>query len=62
MKCILMMPKEGSIKVVNFMTPVAGIPVLGRGHISHILKKKYITSLKIFFSILGHGFDKLSVY
>ena len=35
---IVMMSKEGSTKIVNFMTPEAGILVLGRGHISHIVK------------------------
>ena len=33
-----MMTKEGSTKIVNFMTPRAGVLVLGRGHISHIVK------------------------
>ena len=32
---IVMMTKEGSTKIVNFMTPGAGVLVLGRGHISH---------------------------
>ena len=30
------MTKEGSTKIVNFMTPRVGVLVLGRGHISHI--------------------------
>ena len=29
---------EGSIEIVNFMTPNAGVLVLGRGHISHVVK------------------------
>ena len=33
---IVMMSKEGSTKIVNFMTLRAVILVLGRGHISHI--------------------------
>ena len=53
-----MMTKEGSTKIVNFMTPRAGVLVLGRGHISHIVK--YIISLKIFFSIPRHMADKPS--
>ena len=36
-----MMTKEGSTKIVNFMTPEAGVLVLGRGHISHIAKIHY---------------------
>ena len=31
-KCILMMTKEGSTKIVNFMTTGTGVLVLGRGH------------------------------
>ena len=36
-----MMTKEGSTKIVNFMTPGAGILVLGHDHISHIVKMHY---------------------
>ena len=39
-----MMTKEGPSKTVNFMTPGAGVQMLGRGHISHIVK--CIISLK----------------
>ena len=35
-----MMTKEGSTKII-FMTPVAGVFVLGCGHISHIVKMHY---------------------
>ena len=35
---IVMMIKEGSTKFVTFMTPGAGVLVLGHGHISHIMK------------------------
>ena len=31
-KCIVIMTKEGSTKIVNFMTPGAGVLVLGHGH------------------------------
>ena len=37
-KCIGMMIKETFTKVVSFMTPGAGVLVLGRGHISGIVK------------------------
>ena len=40
-KYIVMMTKERSTKIVNFMTPGAGVLVLGRGHISHIMKMHY---------------------
>ena len=33
-----MMTKEGSIKIIIFMTPGAGVLLLGRGHIIHIVK------------------------
>ena len=33
-----MMTKEGSTKIVNFMTPAAGVHVLGHGQICHIVK------------------------
>ena len=36
-----MMTKKGSTKIVNFMTPTAGVLVLGHGHISHIVKMHY---------------------
>ena len=36
-----MMTKEGCIKIVNFMTPGAGVLALGCGHISHIVKMHY---------------------
>ena len=38
---VVMMTKEGSTKIVNFMTPGAGVLVLGRGHISHLMKMHY---------------------
>ena len=40
-KCIVMMTKEGSTKIVTFMTPGAGVLVLRCGHISHIVKMHY---------------------
>ena len=33
-----MMTKEGSTKIINIMIPWAGVLVLGRGHISCIVK------------------------
>ena len=40
-KYIVMMTKEGSTKIVNFMTPGRAVLVLGRAHISHIVKIHY---------------------
>ena len=36
-----MITKEGYAKIVNFMTPGAGVFVLGCGHLSHIVKMHY---------------------
>ena len=36
-----MMTKEGSTKIVQFMTPGIGVLMLGRGHIIHIVKMQY---------------------
>ena len=36
-----MMIKEGSIKIVNCMTPGAGLFVVGHGHIGDIVKMHY---------------------
>ena len=36
-----MMTKEGSGKIVTFMTPGPGVLALGRDHISHIVKMHY---------------------
>ena len=40
-KYIVIMTKKGSTKIVTLMTPGAGVLVLGRGHISHIVKMHY---------------------
>ena len=40
-KYVVKMTTEGSTKIVNFMTPGVGVLVLGRGHISHIVKMHY---------------------
>ena len=38
------MTKEGYTKIVNFMSPGAGVLMLGRGHISHYCKYVYVVS------------------
>ena len=40
-KDIVMMSKEGSTKIINFMTPGAGILMLGCGQISRIVKMHF---------------------
>ena len=40
-----MMTKEGSTKIVTFMTPGAGVLALERGHISHY--NEYVFSLTL---------------
>ena len=52
-----MMTKEGSTKIVNLMTPGAGVFVLGHGLTIYVMKITII----LLFCVLGHGSDKLSV-
>ena len=40
-KYVVMMTNERSTKTVNVMTRGTGVLVLGRGHISHIVKLHY---------------------
>ena len=47
-KCVVIITKEGSSNIINFMTPRSGVFVLGCGHTSHIVK--CIISLKFLFS------------
>ena len=54
-KYVVMMTKEGSTKIVNFVTPGVGVFMLGRGHISHIVKMHYI------FKNPRHRSDKLGM-
>ena len=49
-KCKVMMTKEGFIKIVNFMTPGAGVLVLGRGHISHNVNLHYFFNNLLLYS------------
>ena len=55
-----MMTTDRSTKIVNFMTPGAGVLVLGCGHISH--SGNALLLLKIFFPPMHTcGSDKLSI-
>ena len=58
-KYVVMMTKEGSTKIVNFMTPGTGVLVQRCGHISH--SEMHYFFKKSFFSILRHRSNKLSV-
>ena len=46
-KYVIMMTKEGSTQIINFMTPGAGVLAKWVGHINHIMKVHYF--FKIFF-------------
>ena len=57
---IVMMSKEGSNKIVNFMTPKAGILVLGWGQISHMVKMHYFcNNLHLFPQTLIRQTDRI---
>ena len=49
-KYVVMMTKEESTKIINFITYGAGVLVLGCGHISHIVKMHYLFFKKILYS------------
>ena len=48
-----MMTKEGSTKIVNFMTPGAGVLVLGCGHISHYSEYVVSSTLSIYSTLIA---------
>ena len=52
-KCIVMMTKEGSTKIVNFMTLRPGALMLGRGHISHYSDYVLSSILSIYFTLIA---------
>ena len=49
-KYIVLMTKEGFTKIINFVTPEAGVLMLGRGHISHY--SEYVCSTLSIYSTL----------
>ena len=59
-KCAVMMNKEGSSKIVNIMTPGAGVPVQWSWPYKSYSKNASIISLKIF-SIHRHRSEKLRI-
>ena len=50
---VVMMTKEGSTKIVNFMTPGAGGIVLGCGHIGHYSEYVLSSTLSTYFSLIA---------
>ena len=58
-KCLVMMTKEGSTKIVNCMTPGIGVLVLRCDHISYIVRIHYY--IKIIFPTPRHRSDKQRV-
>ena len=52
-KYIVMMTKEGSTTVVNFMTPGARVFMLGRGEISHYSEYALSSSLSTYSTLIG---------
>ena len=56
-----MMTKEGFNKIVIFMTPGAGVLVIVRGHISHIVKMHYSYKKSSSRSTPRHKSDKLYI-
>ena len=55
------MTKEGSTKIVHFMTPGTGVLVLGSGHISHIVKLHYFSNNLLLYTPRQRS-NKLIVY
>ena len=58
-----MMTKEGSTQIVNFMTPGAGVLMLGRGHISRY--SELFSTLLIystFIAIVVRDYDAAFLY
>ena len=53
-KYIVMITKEGFIKIVNFMTHGAGFHTLGRGHISHNSENILSSTLSIYITLIDN--------
>ena len=47
------MTKEGCTKIVNFMTPEAGVLMFGRGHISHYSEYVLSSTLSIYSTLIA---------
>ena len=51
-KYIVLMTKEGSTKIVNFLTPGAGVLMLGHDHMSHYSEYVLSSTLSIYSTLL----------
>ena len=49
----VMMTKVGSSQIVNFMTPGAGVLMLGHGHISHYSEYVLSSTLSIYSTLIA---------
>ena len=61
---IVLMTKEGSTKIVNFMAPGAEVLMLGHGHISHY-SEYVVSTLSIystFIAIMLRDYDAAFLY
>ena len=62
---IVFMTKEGSTKIVIFMTPGAGVLMLGRGHINSEYVVSSTCTLSIYFPLIAivlKDFDAAFLY
>ena len=50
---MIMKTKKGSTKIVNFMTPGAGVLTLGRGHICHYSEYVLSSTLSIYSTLIA---------
>ena len=48
-----MMTKEGSTKIVTFMTPGAGVLMFGHGHISHFSENVVSSTLSKYSTLIA---------
>ena len=51
-KYTVMMTKEGSTKIINFMTPVDWVLMLRRGYVSHYSEYILSSSLSIYSALI----------
>ena len=54
-----MMTKKGSTKIVNFMSPRAGVLMLGRGHISHYIEYALSSTLSIYSTLIAFALSDM---
>ena len=57
-----MMTKEGSTKIVNFITPGAGVLMLGRGHYSEHVLSSTLSIYSTLIAIVLRDYDAAFLY